>query len=138
MNDRQDPRHSAAVHLLTDGHVVRFSIKTTSAGVLLPWHLRNHPQATLRISSADFPPDGDLKITTLGVSCTLNFHGSPHWCRFPWASVVGMRNQDDSGIEWIPGRHPSHRAPVRSRGKRCVKAHGLRLIRGGGGESRCH
>lgn len=64
-----------------------------------PW-FKKQPQLVLQIGLNMAVPIPDLHLDDDGLSCTLSFSRSPHYCVVPWSSVYALVGEDGRGMVW--------------------------------------
>jgi stringent starvation protein B len=70
------------------------------ADVRIPSWFKKQPQLALQIGLNLPVPIRDLQIDDEGVSCTLSFNRSPHFCFIPWHAVFALVGEDGRGMVW--------------------------------------
>lgn len=68
--------------------------------VLVPNWFRKQPQLVLQVGLNMAIPIPDLQVDDEGLSCTLSFNRSPHYCVVPWSSVYALVGEDGRGMVW--------------------------------------
>jgi stringent starvation protein B len=69
-------------------------------GVKVPSWFKNQPQLVLKIGLSMAIPIPDLEIDDAGLSCTLSFNRSPHFCSIPWQAIYALVGDDGRGMVW--------------------------------------
>ncbi len=64
-----------------------------------PW-FKKQAQLVLQIGLNMAIPIPDLQVDEEGLSCTLSFNRSPHYCVVPWGSVYALVGEDGRGMVW--------------------------------------
>ena len=64
-----------------------------------PWFKRQ-PQLVLQIGLNMPVPIPDLQVDDDGLSCSLSFNRSPHFCVVPWTSVFALVGENGRGMVW--------------------------------------
>jgi stringent starvation protein B len=64
-----------------------------------PW-FKKQPQLVLQVGLNMPVPIPDLNLDDDGVSCTLSFNRSPHFCYVPWAAIYALVGEDGRGMVW--------------------------------------
>src|SRR5262245_30594411 len=64
-----------------------------------PWFKRQ-PQLVLQIGLNMPVPIPDLHVDDNGLSCTLSFNRSPHFCSVPWAAIYALVGESGRGMVW--------------------------------------
>lgn len=70
------------------------------AEVRVPSGFKRQPQLALQIGLNLPVPIRDLQIDDEGISCTLSFNRSPHFCFVPWSAVFALVGEDSRGMVW--------------------------------------
>jgi stringent starvation protein B len=68
--------------------------------VQVPAWFKRQPQLVLQIGLNMPKPIPDLNVDEHGISCTLSFSNSPHFCVLPWASVYALIGASGRGMVW--------------------------------------
>jgi stringent starvation protein B len=68
--------------------------------VLVPPWFKRQPQLVLQIGLNMAVPIPDLQVDDNGLSCSLSFNRSPHFCVVPWASVFALVGENGRGMVW--------------------------------------
>lgn len=68
--------------------------------VRVPSGFKKQPQLALQIGLNLPVPIRDLQIDDEGISCTLSFNRSPHFCFVPWSAVFALVGEDSRGMVW--------------------------------------
>lgn len=85
--------------------------------VLVPNWFKKQPQLALQIGLNLPLPIKDLEITEHGVSCTLSFSRTPHFCSLPWSAVYALVGENGRGMVW-PDDIPPEVAVAQQQAKR--------------------
>ncbi|MEZ4254949.1 MAG: ClpXP protease specificity-enhancing factor SspB [Polyangiales bacterium] len=93
------PKRDVAVELMKKGSVY-LHLDPRQKHVRVPKWLRHDPQLVLQVGF-DMPiPIPDLVIDEAGVSATLSFQRSPHYCHIPWDAVFAVVGEEGRGMLW--------------------------------------
>lgn len=68
--------------------------------VVVPAWFKNQPQLVLQVGLNMAVPIPDLDVDDDGITCTLSFNRSPHWCKLPWSSVYALVGEDGRAMVW--------------------------------------
>lgn len=69
-------------------------------GVSVPDRFRKQPQLVLQLGLNMAVRIPDLEVTEEGITATLSFNRTPHWCGVPWAAVFALVGEDGRGMVW--------------------------------------
>ncbi|HET9955700.1 MAG TPA: ClpXP protease specificity-enhancing factor SspB [Polyangiaceae bacterium] len=64
-----------------------------------PW-FKKQPQLVLQVGLNMAIPIPDLNVSDEGISCTLSFNRSPHFCWIPWGSVFALVGENGRAMVW--------------------------------------
>ena len=93
------PKKDVALVLL-EGPSVFVHLDPRREGVTVPNWFKNQPQLVLQIGMNMAVPVVDLVINDDGISCTLSFNRSPHWCHLPWSAIYALIGEDGRAMIW--------------------------------------
>lgn len=93
------PKKDFAEDLLGKGSVF-LHLDPRQKGVRVPKWLRYDPQLVLQVGFEMPIPITDLAVDDKGVSATLTFQRSPHFCSVPWDAVFAVVGEDGRGMLW--------------------------------------
>jgi len=96
---RLPPKKHVALALLEHSSVF-IHLDPRSERVHVPAWFKRQAQLVLQIGLNMPIPIPDLNLDDEGISCTLSFNRSPHYCRLPWASVFALVGEDGRGMVW--------------------------------------
>jgi stringent starvation protein B len=68
--------------------------------VRVPPRFKRQPQLVLQIGFNMPIPIPDLDLNDDGVTCTLSFKATPHFCSVPWGAVFALVGADGRGMVW--------------------------------------
>jgi stringent starvation protein B len=68
--------------------------------VRVPPRFKRQPQLVLQIGFNMPIPIPDLDLNDDGVTCTLSFKATPHFCSVPWPAVFALIGDDGRGMVW--------------------------------------
>lgn len=68
--------------------------------VRVPPRFKRQPQLVLQIGFNMPIPIPDLDLNDDGVTCTLSFSATPHFCSVPWPAVFALVGDDGRGMVW--------------------------------------
>jgi len=78
----------------------RVHLDPRPADVRVPSWFKKQPQLILEIGLNLPVPIRDLEVTDEGVSCTLSFNRTPHFCLVPWSAVYALVGENGRGMVW--------------------------------------
>jgi stringent starvation protein B len=81
-----------------------------------PWFKRQ-PQLVLQIGLNMAVPIPDLQVDDDGLSCSLSFNRSPHFCVVPWTSVFALVGENGRGMVWPDDVPPEVQAAAEKQAK---------------------
>ncbi|MDX2051002.1 MAG: ClpXP protease specificity-enhancing factor SspB [Polyangiaceae bacterium] len=70
------------------------------AGVQVPVSFTKQPQLVLQVGLNMPVPITDLRVDDSGISCTLSFNRTPHYCVVPWSAIFAMVGDNGRGMVW--------------------------------------
>lgn len=79
--------------------------------VRVPPRFKRQPQLVLQIGFNMPIPIPDLDLNDDGVTCTLSFSATPHFCSVPWRAVFALVGDDGRGMVWpedVPSEVAAH------------------------------
>lgn len=68
--------------------------------VAVPQWFKAQPQLVLQVGLNMAVPIPDLDVDDDGVTCTLSFNRSPHWCKLPWSAIYALVGEDGRAMVW--------------------------------------
>ena len=86
-----------------------------------PWFKRQ-PQLVLQIGLNMPVPIPDLQVDDDGLSCSLSFNRSPHFCVVPWTSVFALVGENGRGMVWPDDVPPEVQAAAEKQAKQAKLA----------------
>ena len=125
---RLPPKKDVALALLEQATVL-VHLDPRGDTVSVPAWFKRQPQLVLQIGLNMPKPIPDLSVDDAGISCTLSFSNTPHYCHLPWASVYALIGASGRGMVWpddvpkevagqyvvtTPKEEPKPRAPLRA------------------------
>jgi stringent starvation protein B len=69
-------------------------------GVEVPKWFKKQPQLVLQLGFNLAVAIPDLNVGDDGISCTLSFNRSPHWCFMPWSAIYALIGEDGRAMIW--------------------------------------
>lgn len=96
---RLPPKKDVALALLEQATVLVHLDPRGDQVQVPPWFKRQ-PQLVLQIGLNMPKPIPDLNVDDQGISCTLSFSNSPHYCHLPWSSVYALIGASGRGMVW--------------------------------------
>lgn len=121
---RLPPKKDVALALLEQSTVF-VHLDPRSDDVRVPVGFKRQPQLVLQIGYNMAPPIPDLEVRDDGISCTLSFNRSPHFCWIPWAAVFALYDSKQRGMVWpddVPREVTAQAAPSRAESKPTLRA----------------
>ncbi len=100
MQPTQLPRKKDVALALLEQASVFVHIDPRPSEVLVPTWFKRQPQLVLQIGLNMPVPIPDLEVSDQGLSCTLSFNRSPHWCKIPWGAVFALVGETGRGMVW--------------------------------------
>ncbi len=70
------------------------------AGVSVPVSFAKQPQLVLQVGLNMPVPIRDLALDDTGVTCTLSFNRTPHYCVIPWTAIFAIVAENGRGMVW--------------------------------------
>ena len=96
---RLPPKKDVALALLEQATVL-VHLDPRGDAVSVPAWFKRQPQLVLQIGLNMPKPIPDLSVDDAGISCTLSFSNTPHYCHLPWASVYALIGASGRGMVW--------------------------------------
>src|SRR5688572_21385255 len=96
---RLPPKKDVALALLEQATVL-VHLDPRGEQVQVPAWFKRQPQLVLQIGLNMPKPIPDLNVDEHGISCTLSFSNSPHFCVLPWPSVYALIGASGRGMVW--------------------------------------
>lgn len=96
---RLPPKKDVALALLEQATVL-VHLDPRGEQVQVPAWFKRQPQLVLQIGLNMPKPIPDLNVDDHGISCTLSFSNSPHFCVLPWESVYALIGASGRGMVW--------------------------------------
>jgi stringent starvation protein B len=96
---RLPPKKDVALALLEQATVL-VHLDPRGEQVQVPAWFKRQPQLVLQIGLNMPKPIPDLTVDDAGISCTLSFSNTPHYCHLPWAAVYALIGASGRGMVW--------------------------------------
>ena len=96
---RLPPKKDVALALLEQATVL-VHLDPRGEQVQVPTWFKRQPQLVLQIGLNMPKPIPDLTVDDAGISCTLSFSNTPHYCHLPWAAVYALIGASGRGMVW--------------------------------------
>lgn len=96
---RLPPKKDVALALLEQATVL-VHLDPRGDEVKVPAWFKRQPQLVLQIGLNMPKPIPDLSVDDAGISCTLSFSNTPHYCHLPWVSVYALIGASGRGMVW--------------------------------------
>jgi stringent starvation protein B len=96
---RLPPKKDVALALLEQATVL-VHLDPRADEVNVPAWFKRQPQLVLQIGLNMPKPIPDLSVDDAGISCTLSFSNTPHYCHLPWTSVYALIGASGRGMVW--------------------------------------
>lgn len=96
---RLPPKKDVALALLEQATVL-VHLDPRGDEVQVPAWFKRQPQLVLQIGLNMPKPIPDLSVDDAGISCTLSFSNTPHYCHLPWGSVYALIGASGRGMVW--------------------------------------
>lgn len=96
---RLPPKKDVALALLEQATVL-VHLDPRGEQVQVPPWFKRQPQLVLQIGLNMPKPIPDLNVDEQGISCTLSFSNSPHYCYLPWNAVYALIGASGRGMVW--------------------------------------
>ncbi|MBW2522980.1 MAG: hypothetical protein JRI23_02335 [Deltaproteobacteria bacterium] len=93
------PKREVALALL-EGPSMFVHLDPRREGVTVPQRFRKQAQLVLQLGLDMAVRIPDLEVTEEGITATLSFNRTPHWCGIPWAAVYALVGEDGRGMVW--------------------------------------
>jgi len=94
------PRKKDVAVALLEQSSVFVHLDPRAERVSVPTWFKKQPQLVLQIGLNMAIPIPDLRVDEDGLSCTLSFNRTPHYCVVPWSSVYALVGEDGRGMVW--------------------------------------
>lgn len=96
---RLPPKKDVALALLEQS-AIYVHLDPRDDAVRVPAWFKRQPQLVLQIGLNMPLPIPDLRVEDDGISCTLSFSRTPHFCWIPWGSVFALVGDNGRGMVW--------------------------------------
>lgn len=100
MSQKLPKKKDVTVALLQSSFSVFVHLDPRHERVSVPPQFRRQAHLILEIGLNMPVPIRDLEVDDDGITCTLSFSRTPHWCRMPWDAVFAIVGQDQRGMVW--------------------------------------
>jgi hypothetical protein len=124
---RLPPKKDVALALLQNSTVF-VHLDPRAEPVRVPPWLKKQPQLVLQIGLNMPVPIPDLTVDDEGISCTLSFSRSPHFCLIPWQSIYALVGDDGRGMVWPDDVPPEVASQAQAQAQRDSKRAHLRAV----------
>ena len=94
------PRKKDVALALLEQATVYVHLDPRGEAVRVPAWFKRQPQLVLQVGLNMPVPITDLQVDDDGVSCTLSFNRSPHFCVLPWTAVFALVGENGRGMVW--------------------------------------
>jgi stringent starvation protein B len=94
------PRKKDVVLALLENSTVFLHLDPRPSEVKVPPWFKKQPELVLQVGLNMAVPIPDLNLDDEGVSCTLSFNRSPHFCFVPWTAIHAVIGEDRRGMVW--------------------------------------
>ena len=94
------PRKKDVAVALLEQSSVFVHLDPRAERVSVPTWFKKQPQLVLQVGLNMAIPIPDLHVDEDGLSCTLSFNRTPHYCVVPWSSVYALVGEDGRGMVW--------------------------------------
>jgi stringent starvation protein B len=94
------PRKKDVALALLEQATVYVHLDPRGEAVRVPPQFKRQPQLVLQVGLNMPVPIKDLHVDDDGVSCTLSFNRSPHFCVIPWTCVFALVGENGRGMVW--------------------------------------
>jgi stringent starvation protein B len=94
------PRKKDVALALLEQATVYVHLDPRGEAVRVPPQFKRQPQLVLQVGLNMPVPIKDLHVDDDGVSCTLSFNRSPHFCVIPWTAVFALVGENGRGMVW--------------------------------------
>lgn len=99
-----NPKKTIFNHLVVANNVY---VQFRTEGATLPERLYREESACLVWGFDRVVPIRDMRSDDEGVSGTLSFGRTPHWCKIPWDNIFAMHTGDESSLRMWPESMPT-------------------------------
>lgn len=123
---RLPPKKDVALALL-ENTTVFLHLDPRAQEVRVPPWFKRQPQLVLQVGLNMPVPIPDLTIDETGISCTLSFSRTPHYCSIPWRAIYALVGEDGRGMVWPDDVPPEVAAQAQTQAQKEKKPH-LRAV----------
>lgn len=116
------PKKKDVALALLEQSTVFVHLDPRSERVHVPVWFKKQPQLVLQIGLNMAVPIPDLQVDDEGLSCTLSFSRTPHFCQIPWAVVFALVGDNGRGMVWPDDVPPEVTAQAENQAREKAKA----------------
>lgn len=116
------PKKKDVALALLEQSTVFVHLDPRSERVHVPVWFKKQPQLVLQIGLNMAVPIPDLQVDDEGLSCTLSFSRTPHYCQIPWAVVFALVGDNGRGMVWPDDVPPEVTAQAENQARDKAKA----------------
>lgn len=116
------PKKKDVALALLEQSTVFVHLDPRSERVHVPVWFKKQPQLVLQIGLNMAVPIPDLQVDDEGLSCTLSFSRTPHFCQIPWAVVFALVGDNGRGMVWPDDVPPEVTAQAENQARDKAKA----------------
>lgn len=124
---RLPPKKDVALALL-ERSTIFLHLDPRDEGVRVPPWFKKQAQLVLQVGLNMAVPIHDLSVDDHGVSCTLSFSRSPHYCVIPWKAVYALVGEDGRGMVWPDDVPPEVAAQAQQQARPAKERAHLRAV----------
>lgn len=129
---RLPPKKDVALALL-ESTTVFLHLDPRAQDVRVPPWFKRQPQLVLQVGLNMPVPIPDLVVNEKGISCTLSFSRTPHFCDIPWKAIYALVGEDGRGMVWPDDVPPEIAAQAQAQADAKEKRGHLRAVAPGEG-----
>src|SRR5690554_3397570 len=114
---RLPPKKDVALALL-EHSTVFVHLDPRKDDVRVPPWFKKQPQLVLQVGLNMPVPIPDLTLDDEGLSCTLSFSRTPHFCKVPWPAVYALVGENGRGMVWpddVPAEVAAQAQPAQAK-----------------------
>lgn len=116
------PKKKDVALALLEQSTVFVHLDPRSERVHVPVWFKKQPQLVLQVGLNMAVPIPDLQVDDEGLSCTLSFSRTPHFCQIPWAVVFALVGDNGRGMVWPDDVPPEVTAQAENQARDKAKA----------------
>jgi stringent starvation protein B len=116
------PKKKDVALALLEQSTVYVHLDPRSERVHVPIWFKKQPQLVLQIGLNMAVPIPDLQVDDEGLSCTLSFSRTPHFCQIPWSVVFALVGENGRGMVWPDDVPPEVTAQAENQARDKAKA----------------